>query len=184
MRTESYLGNAIAKPLNRAVAEWFLAHLIRDENDKRDPRLDLEHAYLAGLPPATLLNAPLDPLDPLRSDGGILQDALEKAGVPVERRICPGVAQKFFGAAAVVQKAAQAQVYAGARMARLTSRAPPSASESAGACGLRSADTCERPVAAQPFATPAQTQCAFFRRLPFLHVLRIGPRRSWSDALA
>lgn len=87
------------------MAEWFLAHLIRDENDKPDPPLDLEHANLAGLPPATLLNAPLGPL---RSDGGILQDVLEKAGVPVERRIYSGVAHELFGAAAVVQNAAQA----------------------------------------------------------------------------
>jgi len=113
LHTESYIENAIAKPLNKAMIEWFVAHLITSEDDKKDPRLDLEHANLAGLPPVTIINATLDPL---RSDGGILENALEKAGVPVERRIYTGVAHEFFGAAAVVQKAADAQAYAGERL--------------------------------------------------------------------
>ncbi|MCD9095668.1 alpha/beta hydrolase [Luteimonas fraxinea] len=113
LHTESYIENAIAKPLNKAMIEWFVSHLINSDEDKQDPRLDLVHADLSGLPPVTIINATLDPL---RSDGGILEKALTQAGVPVERRIYTGVAHEFFGAAAVVEKAAEAQAYAGERL--------------------------------------------------------------------
>jgi acetyl esterase len=113
LHTESYIENAIAKPLNKAMIEWFVGHLIRSDEDKKDTRLDLEHANLAGLAPVTLINASLDPL---RSDGGILEDVLRKAGVPVERKIYTGVTHEFFGTAAVVEKAAEAQAWAGERL--------------------------------------------------------------------
>lgn len=113
MHTESYIENAIAKPLNKAMIEWFVGHLVRSDDDKKDTRLDLEHANLRGLPPVTLINASLDPL---RSDGGILEDGLKEAGVPVERKTYTGVTHEFFGAAAVVKKAEEAQMWAGERL--------------------------------------------------------------------
>jgi acetyl esterase/lipase len=113
LHTESYIENAIAKPLNKAMVEWFIGHLVRSDDDKKDTRLDLEHANLANLAPVTIINASLDPL---RSDGGILEDALKKASVPVERKIYTGVTHEFFGTAAVVDKAAQAQTWAGERL--------------------------------------------------------------------
>ncbi|MET4677812.1 MULTISPECIES: alpha/beta hydrolase [unclassified Luteibacter] len=113
LHTESYIENAIAKPLNKAMIEWFVGHLVRSEDDKKDSRLDLEHANLRGLPPVSIVNATLDPL---RSDGGILEDKLKEAGVPVERRIYTGVTHEFFGAAAVVKKAEEAQVWSGERL--------------------------------------------------------------------
>ncbi len=113
LNTESYIENGIAKPLNRAMVKWFVDHLIRDENDLVDPRLALTDAKLVGLPPVTIINARLDPL---RSDGAQLEDALAAAGVPVERREYPGVAHEFFGAAAVLEKAREAQRYAGQRL--------------------------------------------------------------------
>ncbi len=113
LHTESYLENAIAKPLNKAMIEWFVGHLIRTDADKADTRLDLVNANLRGLPPVTIINATLDPL---RSDGGLLKDALENAGVPVEREIYAGVAHEFFGCAAVLDKAREAQAYAGRRL--------------------------------------------------------------------
>ncbi len=113
LNTESYLENAIAKPLNRAMVKWFVDHLVRSEDDLADPRLSLIDADLAGLPPVTLINARIDPL---RSDGAKLEDALQKAGVPVERRDYEGVAHEFFGAAAVLEKAREAQAYAGERL--------------------------------------------------------------------
>ncbi len=61
----------------------------------------------------TIINARLDPL---RSDGAKLEDALRDAGVPVERRDYEGVPHEFFGAAAVLHKAKQAQAYAGQRL--------------------------------------------------------------------
>ncbi len=113
LNTESYLENAIAKPLNRAMVQWFVEHLIRSEADLKDTRLQLIEADLAGLPPVTIINARLDPL---RSDGAKLEDALRDAGVPVERRDYEGVPHEFFGAAAVLHKAKQAQAYAGQRL--------------------------------------------------------------------
>ena len=113
LNTESYLENAIAKPLNRAMVEWFVKNLIRSEEDLKDPRLTLIDADLRGLPPVTIVNARLDPL---RSDGAKLENALQAAGVSVERREYEGVAHEFFGCAAVLEKARRAQAFAGARL--------------------------------------------------------------------
>ena len=113
LNTESYLENAIAKPLNRAMVKWFVDHLVRSEDDLQDTRLQLIEADLRGLPPVTIINARLDPL---RSDGAKLDDALEDAGVEVERREYEGVAHEFFGGAAVLQKARDAQAFAGERL--------------------------------------------------------------------
>lgn len=111
--TESYIENAIAKPLNRAMMEWFLDHAIPNEQDRADPRANVVKADLRGLPPVTIINATLDPL---RSDGGMLEDALEAAGVRVEREIYTGVTHEFFGCGAVVAKAKEAVAFAGQRL--------------------------------------------------------------------
>jgi acetyl esterase len=113
LNTESYIENAIAKPLNRAMVAWFVEQLARGKEDLKDTRLALTDAQLAGLPPVTLINARLDPL---RSDGAKLEGALRDAGVPVERREYEGVAHEFFGAAAVLGKAREAQEFAGQRL--------------------------------------------------------------------
>jgi acetyl esterase/lipase len=97
VNTESYLENAIAKPLNRAMVEWFVDKLVNSKDDLKDPRLQLI-------------------IDPLRSDGSKMEDALRKARVPVERRNYDGVTHEFFGMAAVVQKAREAQAWAGDRL--------------------------------------------------------------------
>lgn len=113
LNTESYIENAIAKPLNRAMVKWFVDHLINNENELQDTRLQLIDADLTRLPPVTVINARLDPL---RSDGAKLEDALRAAGNAVERREYEGVAHEFFGAAAVLHKAREAQAYAGERL--------------------------------------------------------------------
>ena len=113
LNTESYLENAIAKPLNRAMMQWFFEHVVEDAQDLDDTRLQLIDADLEGLPSVTLITARLDPL---RSDGAKMEDALHAAGVDVERRDYEGVAHEFFGAAAVLEKARQAQHFAGERL--------------------------------------------------------------------
>ena len=113
LNTPSYIENAVAKPLNRPMIEWFMDKLLRTPADKQDTRLDLVNADLRGLPPVTIINARIDPL---RSDGAMLEDALKKAGVPVERKDYAGVTHEFFGGAAVLQKARDAQTYAGQRL--------------------------------------------------------------------
>jgi acetyl esterase/lipase len=113
LNTECHIKNALAKPLNRAMLQWFVDKLIRAARDLRDPRLQLIDADLAGLPPVTIINASIDPL---RGDGAKMETALKRAGVPVQRRDYEGVTHEFFGAAAVVEKARDAQAYAGARL--------------------------------------------------------------------
>ncbi len=113
LNTESYLENAIAKPLNRAMVEWFVEKLTSSKDDLKDTRLQLIEANLAGLPSVTLINANIDPL---RNDGSKMEDALRKARVPVERRNYAGVTHEFFGMAAVVEKAREAQAWAGERL--------------------------------------------------------------------
>ncbi|EIK96378.1 alpha/beta hydrolase domain-containing protein [Pseudomonas sp. M47T1] len=111
--TESYSKYAHAKPLNAAMMPWFLNQLLSDPSQKQDPRLDVLHANLQGLPPVTLINAEIDPL---RDDGALMETALKAAGVNVERRVYSGVTHEFFGLGPLVEKSAQAQAYAGERM--------------------------------------------------------------------
>jgi acetyl esterase/lipase len=113
LATPSYIETAVAQPLSRAMVPWFLDKLLRTADDKEDTRLDLVNADLVGLPPVTIVNAQLDPL---RSDGARLEEALQDAGVPVERRDFHGVTHEFFGMAAVVAKAAEAQAWVGERL--------------------------------------------------------------------
>ena len=108
--TKSYQDSATAKPLNKAMIGWFVDKLLARPADKSDPRLDLVNAKLAGLPPVTLINAQIDPL---REDGALLEAALKNAGVKVTRTVYTGVAHEFFGMAAAVKKAADAQAQAG-----------------------------------------------------------------------
>jgi len=113
LNTASELENAAAKPLNRAMVKWFVDHLVRTPDDLKDTRLQLIDAKLQGLPPVTIINATIDPL---RSDGEKLEDALKATQVPVERKLYTGVTHEFFGTAAVVTKAKEAQAYAGQRL--------------------------------------------------------------------
>jgi acetyl esterase/lipase len=111
--TASYVEHANAKPLNRAMMGWFARQTTRTPADLQDPRIDLTKANLAGLPAVTIVNAQIDPL---RDDGAMLEQALRKANVPVERRVYDGVAHEFFGMGAVVDKAKDAEEYAGGRL--------------------------------------------------------------------
>src|SRR5688572_14287290 len=113
LNTESYVENAISVPLNRKMMRWFFEHVTRSAQDELDPRLRLIDADLEGLPPVTIISAHIDPL---RSDGAQLEDALNAAGVPVERRDYDGVVHEFFGMGAVVAKAREAMEYAGERL--------------------------------------------------------------------
>jgi len=104
--TPSYRDSAEAKPLNAAMMGWFIKHALPKAADRSDPRIDLVHANLKDLPPTTIINAQSDPL---RSDGDLLAAALKTAGNDVVHTIYPGTTHEFFGMAAVVAKAEQAQ---------------------------------------------------------------------------
>ena len=113
LETRSYVDSATAKPLNKAMIGWFVDKLFANPSDKSDPRVDIVHANLSGLPPTTIINAQIDPL---REDGLLLADALKKAGVKVNRKLYVGATHEFFGTAAVVKSAADAQAYAGKQL--------------------------------------------------------------------
>ncbi len=107
--TPSYRENADARPLNKAMMEWFFRHYLRSPADARDKRINLVAASLKGLPPTTIVTAQIDPL---HSEGAMLAEAMKKAGVPVTYRHYDGVAHEFFGMSAVVDKAKEAQQFA------------------------------------------------------------------------
>lgn len=103
--TTSFDENEHAMPLNKAMMEWFARHEFVHAGDKKDPRIDLLHADLQGLPPATIITAAIDPL---RSGGKALADALEAAGVAVDYKCYDGVTHEFFGMGAVLAESRDA----------------------------------------------------------------------------
>lgn len=113
MDTPSRKEQAAAKPLNTPMLAWFFDKVLNSAGDAQDPRLNLVAADLKGLPPVTLINAEIDPL---RSDGDMLEEKLKAAGNDVTHKIYPGVTHEFFGMDAVVAKAADAQDFAVAQL--------------------------------------------------------------------
>ena len=114
MNSASYIENANAKPLSKPAMEWFVKHAFKAPTETSDPRIALaKRTDLTGLPPATII---LAQIDPLRTDGEAYADALRKAGVPVTLQQYDGVTHEFFGMAAVVDKAKQAQQLAGQQL--------------------------------------------------------------------
>ena len=107
--TPSYTEQANAKPLNRAMMNWFFDKYQRTAADGQDPRINLLGANLAGLPPVTIINAYLDPL---RSDGEMLAAKIKAAGGVVDQKTYGGVTHEFFGMGAVHPKARDAESYA------------------------------------------------------------------------
>ena len=107
LTTPSYKLNEHAVPLSKPAIEWFVKNTIKTPADLQDPRLNIVgKANLQGLPPATIINASIDPL---ASDGLLLTEKLKAAGNKVTHHLYEGVTHEFFGMDAVVGKAAQAQ---------------------------------------------------------------------------
>ena len=112
MNTPSYIDNQNAAPLSKGGMMWFVDHVLAKPEDGKNPMLNLTtDADLKGLPPATIIAAEIDPL---LSDGKMLADKLEKAGVKVHYQLNKGVTHEFFGMDAVVDNAARAQDFAAA----------------------------------------------------------------------
>lgn len=105
--TPSYKDSANAKPLNKAMMEWFYKNAVKTPADMQDPRLAIyEKANLKGLEPTTIITAEIDPL---RSDGQMLAEKLKKADVKVDSKTYEGVTHEFFGMGAVVGDAKDAE---------------------------------------------------------------------------
>jgi acetyl esterase len=138
LNTPSYQDTSNGPTLNRALMAWFFRYVPRSPSDLMDPRINLVGANLAGLAPTTIVAAQIDPL---RSEGELLAQRLQAAGVSVDRREWEGATHEFFGADAVIGDAREAQAYASERLrAALGSGPAPS-------------DTAQ-PPATEPLPTP------------------------------
>ncbi len=104
--TPSYQKNTETAPLNKAGMGWFFKNYLRTPADGKDPRINLVAANLKGLPPTTIIAAEYDPL---MSEGKTLADKLSAAGVKVNYKLYDGTTHEFFGMAAVVPQAKDAQ---------------------------------------------------------------------------
>lgn len=107
LNNESYMENAEAKPLNKAMIEWFVKHTFASEAETADPRVNVVGAAnLAGLPSSTVI---LAEIDPLRTEGEKLAEKLEGAGNDIRHKTFHGSTHEFFGMGLVVPDAAVAQ---------------------------------------------------------------------------
>ena len=107
MTTPSYVADQNAIPLSKAAVGWFVDKTLAKPEDAKSPMLNLTTlADLKGLPPATVINAEIDPL---LSDGEMLADKLKAAGVKTTHVSYKGVTHEFFGLDAVVADAKTAQ---------------------------------------------------------------------------
>lgn len=104
--TPSYQANTQTAPLNKGGMEWFFKNYQRTAADLKDPRINLVAANLKGLEPTTIIAADYDPLT---SEGKTLSDKLSAAGVKVNYKKYDGTTHEFFGMAAVVPEAKDAQ---------------------------------------------------------------------------
>ena len=117
----SYLRYADAQPLSKPLAEYFLDRYVPAPEQRSNELISLMRANLAGLPPTTIINAQIDPL---ASDGEELAAQLTAQGVPVLQRTFQGVTHEFFGMAAVLEQAADAQNLAAKRLREAFAAAP------------------------------------------------------------
>jgi acetyl esterase len=107
---ESMVDAADARPLTRPLLSWMAMHAFAAAPDgAKDPRVNL-----LGLPPTQLANLPPVLLitgerDVLRSQGEEFAQHLTAANVTTTATRYDGVMHEFFGAAAVLDKAQQAQ---------------------------------------------------------------------------
>ena len=115
MDTPSYVENAEAKPLNKAMMKWFVDNTFTSPEETADTRINVVEADLIGLPSATVI---LAEIDPLRSEGELLAERLEQCGVDVRHKTFNGSTHEFFGMGLVVPDAAAAQTFAAHELKR------------------------------------------------------------------
>ena len=107
MTTASYIADQNAMPLSEGAMGWFFDKTLAKPEDAKNPMLNLATmANLKGLPPATVINAEIDPL---LSDGTLLAEKLKAADVKTTHVTYKGVTHEFFGLDAVVADAKAAQ---------------------------------------------------------------------------
>ena len=107
--TPSYKESDSTKPLSSGLMKWFFRHYLNSAADGKNPMISLVSANLKGLPPTTIIAAQYDPL---RSEGEMLSENFKKAGVNTNYKLYKGTTHEFFGMAAVVPEASDAQAWA------------------------------------------------------------------------
>ena len=108
-KTPSYQESDSTKPLSSGLMKWFFDKYLNSPADGKNPMISLVTANLKGIPGTTIISAQYDPL---RSEGETLANNLQKAGVEVKRKVYDGTTHEFFGMAAVLPEAKEAQAMA------------------------------------------------------------------------
>ena len=111
--TPSYKESDSTKPLGSGLMKWFFQQYLNSPADGKSPMISLVNANLKGLPATTIIAAEYDPL---KSEGVTLSDNLKKAGVTTSYKLYNGVTHEFFGMAALIPEAKDAQNYAAAEL--------------------------------------------------------------------
>ncbi len=111
--TESYRKSDSTKPLNTGLMKWFFDKYLPSPSTGNNPMISLVKANLKGLPPTTIIGAEIDPL---LSEGQLLADKLREAGVSVTYKKYDGVVHEFFGMAAIIPEAKDAQALAASQL--------------------------------------------------------------------
>lgn len=113
MNADSYAKYADAKPLTKAMMGWFVKNYLANEAQSADVRISLVRANLKGFPKTLIIGAEIDPL---QSEGKMLADRLKATGVATDYELYEGVTHEFFGMAAVVPEAKDAQALAARKL--------------------------------------------------------------------
>jgi acetyl esterase/lipase len=106
MNSDSYIKYANAKPLDKPMMAWFAKNYLGDMSKATDARISLVNASLKGLPPTLIIAAEIDPL---QTEGKLLADKMKEAGVDASYQLYKAVTHEFFGMAALVKNAKDAQ---------------------------------------------------------------------------
>jgi acetyl esterase/lipase len=104
--TASYKESDSTKPLSSGLMKWFFDKYLNSAADGKNPMISLVNANLKGLPSTTIIAAQYDPL---RTEGETLSDNLKKAGIATTYKLYNGVNHEFFGMAAILPEAKEAQ---------------------------------------------------------------------------
>jgi acetyl esterase len=100
--------NEQAAPLSTPDLPWFYTKYLGQQADTSNRYFSIRNADVAGVAPATVITAQIDPL---RSEGEAYAEKLKSAGVPVQLKNYDGVTHEFFGMGAVVDQAKDAMQY-------------------------------------------------------------------------
>lgn len=104
LERNSYLVNENAKPLNKAMMQWFFSHYFKSQTSE-EWAFPLKAKVLEGLPSACVITAEIDPL---RSEGDTFAEQLVQSKVKVFHKCYTGVTHEFFGFVALVPEAQEA----------------------------------------------------------------------------